>query len=578
MKFCRQCAEYVSDHHKECPSCGYVFPEQSAGKPKHYCTRCKRHLLSNICPIHGTESTVKIESAIANASTAKPQFHQPKRETSIPIAGHKPYLSSAVEKALPPLSRPSTIEEKNQADSTHPVPLSRPGVSPIARSTVSFSERQRAERQNMDTVLNPVTKKQQKNTLTTSTVNSANNRQSGTFSSQQESSQAIIEGKLSSLLENKNSDLIPGSRRKSLERRKTDQKKRGKSAPKSSVSSANPSVAKSFKNKVPGWIYWVGSFTLMIATVMILYSFYYPDYAKKSLFSRAEEHFQEGRYEAALQLYREYKMRYPGNDVIPAVNERINQIRENESARIQKQIKIYSLMKKAAESYNKKRFLKPYDENAMMYIREALQEDPAFVPALALQNRIVDFYFEQAAKAFDEDRYDRAVMYYENILAIRPTDTKIQADLDRALKLKYVYGMLDDMSSLADAPQELKIFQEEKSRLKNQIRQERQKLREVSQELENKQNDASKGSNTVDKKSSSQEVLNAQSISAGLTYLYKNSPAIDNQPLEFSLNENQRQSDKNSEGLTLPVPGKYQLTSDLETEPIQFKSKKRASY
>jgi tetratricopeptide (TPR) repeat protein len=382
-----------------------------------------------------------------------------------------------------------------------------------ANSQVKPSGFSPEENKNTAVVLDSVfTKPQDKNSATSPAI--SGNGQTGPFSSPKESPQAIIEGKLSSPVETQNSDLPGDIQTDNAEEQKTDYFKEEKPARESATPPVDTIMRGSLKNRVPVWIYWAGSVALLFFAVTALYSFYYPGKVKRTLYDRAEEHFLHGRHEAALQLYGEYKLRYPADGVIPEVNKRIIQIGENEAAQLQKQVKIYALMQKAAESYNKQCYLKPENDNAMIYIREILQEDPGFVPALALQNRIVDFYFEQAEMAFDIDRYDRAVMYYENILAIRPDDTRIQSDLDRALKLKYVYSMLDDMSTLADAREELKDFLEEKSRLKSKIRQEREKLREASQNLESKQNTTPTKSQTIDKKS----VLKTQPVRAGLTF------------------------------------------------------------
>ena len=77
-----------------------------------------------------------------------------------------------------------------------------------------------------------------------------------------------------------------------------------------------PKIARASKG-VPAWAYWGGSALVLIFSAMIIYAFYYPNYNRKALFSRAEELLNQGHTEAAVQLYREYKLRYPADGAIP---------------------------------------------------------------------------------------------------------------------------------------------------------------------------------------------------------------------------------------------------------------------
>lgn len=561
MKFCRQCAEYVGEHHKECPNCGHAFAEPA--KAKYFCKRCKRELLSKICPIHGVDSTIVVDTADASSTSEKKTNTSSSRPPLMPGNGPLPKF------------HPKPVNGKARIPAAEQRPA--PSIKTTSPRTNAMGASSRAPQDKSVTDL-PAAPQRNKAAVNNSQSNAANSR----------GEKSVVESVLPPLNSNRNMvEEKPARAQKtepsvSLFDTKTTTRSGRETFPKTKTEKARvqktPKVARA-SNEVPFWVYWSGIALALILSAMVLYAFYYPDYTRKSVYSRAEELLNQGHTEAATRLYSEYKLRYPGDSAIPEINERINRIQQNESELTQKQVRIFELMQKAAEAFNKQRYLVPTEESAIRYISEILREDPEFIPALELQNRIVDFCFAQAEAAFDEDRYDRAIVYYQNLLAIKPNDTLIKNALDRSLKLKYVYGMLDKSSGLADAKADYKNLQSEKYKLKSQIREERQRLKEVSRQLESKINSAPEKSTASDKNPSSQVFVESEPMAADVALSPARVPAIDSQWIKALFNEDADQKSAVKEGkpITEPTPSakKYPVESNVMTElPVQFEAKK----
>lgn len=558
MKFCRQCAEYIAEHFKECPNCGHVFAGQ-AEKPRYFCKRCKRELLSRICPIHGVESTVQLNSS--SASAEKPG------KTKNPAGGENPSVFPGKTLRSLPESKSSAPLPPKPGDAGAAQPVAAPKRDSAARPASASKEIPVA-----DSVYYPQTAKTEVDSSGKAAAGSQPIEPALNFSaSRQPSAKTVAEEKRPGPQMPNEQENAPGGAKTPKAKNPAPNGKQTRPQ----QAKNNPPASGSLKGKAPSWIYWGTLTAVLIAAAITVYAHYYPVYLRNSLYSRAEGFFNEGHHDAALQLYREYKLRYPADSAIPYINERINQIQQGENEFTKKQIKIFSTMQKAAEAYNNNNYLEPREESAVFYISEILREDPEFIPALELQNRVVDYYLEQAETAFDKDLYDKAVAYYENLLTIKPEDPQFKNAYERALKLKYVYGMLDDMSALAEAKEELKNLQKEKYKLKMQIQQERRKLKENSREMETRKNDASGKSTVSDKKSSNQVLLDGNAVAAGMAFSNKRNPAVDNGFMANMPGENSFAKDDTANQNLAPETQKYHLEPAPSVEPVQFNTKKK---
>lgn len=571
MKFCRQCAEYVGEHHKECPNCGHTFAEPA--KAKYFCKRCKRELQSKICPIHGVESTIVIETPDAPSTISATNNGFSTNENRTNISQSRPLMPG---NGPLPKFQPKPLNSGSRKPAAEQRPASSSQASSLrTNATGASSVRAQQEKSVTDLPVAPQRNKTTANNPKPVTVNSpGKNSKTETAPPPVNSTRTIIEEK-PSRAQKPVSPVSPSATKEKISKGKvTSPKTEARKAP----TQQTPKAMKASKG-VPSWAYWSGAALLLILFAMALYVFYYPQYTRNSLYSRAEELLNQGHTEAAIQLYREYKLRYPGDNAIPEINERINRIQQNESQFTQKQVRIFGLMQKAAEAYNKQQYLLPDEDNAIHYISEILQEDPEFIPALELRNRIVDFYFAQAEAAFDEDHYDKAILYYKNLLVIKPNDGLIQNAIDRSLKLKYVHEMLDESSGLAEAKANYKNLQSEKYKLKAQIREERRRLKEVSQQLENKKSGTPENSTASDKNPSSEVFVNDKPITAGIALSPSKGSVIDSQWIESLFNKDTdphaaaKEGQTNTE-LTQSVK-KYPVESKAMNEPpVEFKSKK----
>lgn len=512
--FCRQCAEYVSDQYQKCPHCGNLLSDSAEPQPKYYCKRCKRKLPSRICPMHGIESTVRLDLLLkskaaraaqpAGVSNTAQQKVDSFQSPATRQPGQKPPLKPAPESSKPPTpaaQKPPAAPEidlKRLSDLLQPGTNSSPaavknGSAPAAAASRPEKSPRRPQPEESAKMASPKAAKVKK-------------------------SPSRPAGSLMTLIE-KELDLWRTARKerraKAAAKAQTppaaplrDQKIPGSAKP------FQPVVEKPVRAGRRSGVYVIVAVLLLIAAAAGGYALYYPDFQRKSLLSRAEVLFNASQYDAARALYFQYEKQFPRGAEISLVKERMEHIRALDRERLEKQIFLYDLMKKAADAFNAGRYLEPAEDNANHYIVEILQNDPGFTPAMELRNRMLDHFYQQAEIAFDGDQYDAAVTFYQNILAVKPGDPVVANALDRALKLKYVYGMLDDMSGVEAAKNELKNLQREKYRLKNQIQQERNKLKEISRQIETLNQGASENSTVKQGNPAGQSQITA--VSAGL--------------------------------------------------------------
>lgn len=531
--FCRQCAEYVSDQYQKCPHCGNLLSDSAEPQPKYYCKRCKRKLPSRICPMHGIESTVRLDLLLKSkaARAAQPagvSNTAQQKVDSFPApasrqTGQKPPLKPAPESSktpTPAAQKPPAAPEidlKRLSDLLQPGANSSPaavknGSAPAAAASRPEKSPRRPQPEESAKMASPKAAKVKK-------------------------SPSRPAGSLMTLIE-KELDLWRTARKE----------RRAKAAAKAQTPPAAPlrdqkipGPAKPFQPVVEkparagrrSGVYVIVAMLLLVAALAAGYALYYPDFQRKSLLSRAEVLFNASQYDAARALYFQYEKQFPRGAEISLVKERMEHIRALDRERLEKQIFLYDLMKKAADAFNAGRYLEPAEDNANHYIVEILQNDPGFTPAMELRNRMLDHFYQQAEIAFDGDQYDAAVTFYQNILAVKPGDPVVANALDRALKLKYVYGMLDDMSGVEAAKNELKNLQREKYRLKNQIQQERNKLKEISRQIETLNQGASENSTVKQGNPAGQPQITA--VSAGLAPSPANAASMWEEELGISL-------------------------------------------
>lgn len=520
--FCRQCAEYVSNQYQKCPHCGSPLSDSAQPQLKYYCKRCKRKLLSRICPMHGIESTIRLDLLKSKASTspqpagvsknappiADPfpaaEFRQPGQKPRLtPVSGLSKPSAPTVKTAIAPEPAAPEIDLKLLSDRLQAMENASRGADKNGSPTAAAAGRPEKAPNRPQPGENFVKTGAPK----ASKPKKSSPRQAGSL-------MALIEKEL---------DLWRTARKE----------RRAKASAKAQPSPAAPPREK----KVAGpaglfrpvvekparagagrrsGVYVIIGALLLAAALAAGYVQFYPDFQRKSLLSRAEVLFNASQYDAARALYLQYQKQFPRGGEIALVNERVEHIRALDRERTEKQISLYALMKKAADAFNAGRYLEPAEDNANQFIVEILQTDPGFTPALELRNRMLDHFYQQAEIAFDKDQYDAAVTFYQNILAVKPGDPVVANALDRALKLKYVYGMLDDMSGLEAAKNELKNLQREKYRLKNQIQQERNKLKEISRQVETLNHGVPEHSTVKQGNPASQPQPQITAVSAGL--------------------------------------------------------------
>ncbi|MCB0316148.1 MAG: hypothetical protein KDH84_23345, partial [Calditrichaeota bacterium] len=220
------------------------------------------------------------------------------------------------------------------------------------------------------------------------------------------------------------------------------------------------------------------------ASAAVIFDRYYPQYLQQTLYTQAETQYTEGDYAGALQLYEEYAANYPFDPNIEQIKAKINNIHILVEAEQQKELEIYGLMEKASQAFAEGRYLLPEADNAAGYVARVLKLDPQFAPAREMQSTILTHYWEEAEKAFDADQLDVAIENYRKILQINPDDQKVVDELERALKIKNINDMLGSLSELAQAKEELKRLQREKYRLKTQVQQERRRLQNFDESVE----------------------------------------------------------------------------------------------
>lgn len=230
----------------------------------------------------------------------------------------------------------------------------------------------------------------------------------------------------------------------------------------------------------PGGIGMAITVILILACGVTFYSFTYPEYARKSLFGQAEKYFAAGQYERALASYQRFARKYPGDPHLATVMGRIDEIAKITAEQQRQAQWLGAAMAKAEQSFRENRLISPREDNTYRYLEEILRQVPSYQPAQELQSRLITKLFDLATRAFEKDQYHEALNYYKTILAIRPDDAAVSAQINRALELKNVDEMLRNLGELAETRAEIRRLRQQRAALKNQIRQAQHRLTELT--------------------------------------------------------------------------------------------------
>ncbi len=188
---------------------------------------------------------------------------------------------------------------------------------------------------------------------------------------------------------------------------------------------------------------------LIIAVIAIMgivvlaggyFAMFYNSDTPTSLYSEAEQLYNDGNYNEATKVYSTLISKFPNDPLVGMAQQKIVALQQsNEPSYVitqEQQAKLQSLMIKANVAFQKEQYILPKDDNVVKYTKNILKIDPNFQPALAMQDKLVT-HFEMLANAAVQDKnYDGALGFYTNILEIRPNDSKIRKAMQNLLELK----------------------------------------------------------------------------------------------------------------------------------------------
>ncbi len=483
---CSSCLAYNNNERTFCKSCG-VRLEESGGtkqtkKPRYYCKRCRRHLISRICPMHGMEHMVSIDApepvqAEAGRGWEKATNNNGLRAAPLPPPrpqeGSLDILSDEAPRPTPNgAATPKIVvgrEDPDDPPSSNRRPTlpaddaeNAPGESIIdddlqstLRSLIEDRlESLRKERAHQPSAEpEPVPPKRKPAQPTAAPPTNGAPKQNSAPTQKEESRPPGSQPK--TRLTNATGKAGPSTTRK-----KTPRKRRRLSALQLAAAVLTP--------------------VFLIALGVFLYAFLQPvnvtvnDAA--TIFSRAEQAWTEGNYSAASQLYLQVQTQYPEDPLATEAGQRISAISARQAEEMKRRDQVLQLMSGAAAAFSNEQFLTPPEESAVYYINQILQIDPNFQPAQKMREEIIDRYFDSARQAFESEDFKQAARFYQDILRITPNDPRVLDEMETALKAHSVQKMLDDLSRLANSQEELKQLQKEKYRLKTEVKAVQRKL------------------------------------------------------------------------------------------------------
>ncbi len=411
-----------------------------------YCKRCKRQLRTKICPLHGIDDTIILETRI---------------HISLPPAG----------------SPPRQTVENPISDNTH---------TPVGD------------------VQQPAENKSSQNTRTKASDHTPSD---DLFSNLDQWKFEYLEskrranemsrkfGEATTVFQQKNADKketpapLDNAAKLQLDRQVFD--KFTERAKREAVRQSDDQTGESTRKS---WFTYSAAVILLLACAISFYAFTYPEYARKSLFSSAEKLFDSEQYHDALEEYTAFSKKYPGDSFLPTVMQRIRQIEQIEAERHEREARFQELMGEAKAMFEQEISLSAKTDDAMHFITEILAEDPKYVPALQLRDRIVAEHFDNAQAAFEKEEYALALNHYEQVLKIKPNDAEVVSQINRTLELKNVDEMLKNLSKLARTKTDIDRLRKEKARLKKQIQTSQDRLQKIT-----RQNNAGKVSVSIPK-------------------------------------------------------------------------------
>ena len=474
--FCSQCSEFIGENRTLCPSCGHQHAARANGssKPKHYCRRCERYLLSKICPIHGTDHVQTMYPKVPhlNGSNGNGRPQRDANERALPFPGGHSRSNSAASNGAAGNGWQPVKELFDQLDNDATVVLTPPAADEDDDVRLPWHRPAAPEPASRPAPATPA------NDIPAAPRPTANGKQKA--AAKPTSKPGYIDS-LKTRIEKKLAALRSDRGKPAAKPRTAPQPA---AAPKVKRPAPQPAARqKKPRSKMP----WVVAAMVLItlgASAAVIFDRYYPQYLQQTLYTQAETQYTEGDYAGALQLYEEYAANYPFDPNIEQIKAKINNIHILVEAEQQKELEIYGLMEKASQAFAEGRYLLPEADNAAGYVARVLKLDPQFAPAREMQSTILTHYWEEAEKAFDADQLDVAIENYRKILQINPDDQKVVDELERALKIKNINDMLGSLSELAQAKEELKRLQREKYRLKTQVQQERRRLQNFDESVE----------------------------------------------------------------------------------------------
>jgi TonB family protein len=230
-----------------------------------------------------------------------------------------------------------------------------------------------------------------------------------------------------------------------------------------------------------------GLFAAAAVFVFAMYAYIYPRYDMQVRFEKAEALFAAQEFRKAKAQYELFALKYPLDSKIGVVKSRLEALEKLEQKEREKQQKIRELMEKATLAFKQQRYLTPEDDNVILYLNQVLALEPEFSMAQTLREQIVNKYFALAETALAREDYNKAVTFFQNILQIMPGDEAIIQQIDRALALQKLDKQLQKLSQLARAKEDIRALKREIAMLKTEIQNEQQKL-QVLRRLQNQNN------------------------------------------------------------------------------------------
>ncbi len=431
-----------------------------------YCTRCKRQLRTQICPLHGIGDTIILETSM----------HIP-----LPPAGG--FTKKAVKN--PPHNKPESQNARirQQQPETKVPPKPREQANDHTPSDDLFSNldqwkfeylesKRRSNETQQKLGATPVKRREAK------TEKKESKRRSNKIQDKPEVTSPKRRGKKAEKKETPAP--VPVANADDPDRwyeqffDKINEQFRMKAERKSDDQTG--------ENRKKPWVAYGAAVILLLACAVSFYAFTYPEYARKSLFSNAEKLFDSEQYPEALEKYTAFSKKYPGDSFLPTVMQRIHQIEQIEAERHERELRFQELMSEARTMLAQEIPLSAKTDDAMRLIREILAEAPKYVPALQLRDRIVAEHFDNARAAFDKEKYALALNHYEQVLKIKPDDAEVVSQINRTLALKDVDDRLKNLSRLARTKADIERLRKEKFRLKKQIQLSQDRLQKITRQ------------------------------------------------------------------------------------------------